>query len=78
MPTANIGSIKTKRLIYQVFIFAVWNSKETLGDPLYLDRFTRDDTPPTLFVLGNKDGLTEVKRWLAWGRSLHYCTDLYL
>ena len=31
-----------------------------LGQPLYLDNFTRGKNPPTLFVVGNKGGLTEV------------------
>lgn len=33
-----------------------------IGEPLYLDRFVRDDNPPTLFVVGNKGGLTEVRK----------------
>ena len=33
-----------------------------IGQPLYLDNFVRDDNPPTLFVVGNKGGLTNVER----------------
>ena len=33
-----------------------------IGEPLYLDNFVRDANPPTLFVVGNKGGLTEVRR----------------
>ena len=33
-----------------------------IGEPLYLDNFVRDNNPPTLFVVGNKGGLTEVRR----------------
>ncbi len=33
-----------------------------LGEPLYLDNFVRGANPPTLFVVGNKGGLTEVRR----------------
>ena len=32
-----------------------------IGEPLYLDNFVRDNNPPTLFVVGNKGGLTEVR-----------------
>ena len=32
-----------------------------IGEPLYLDKFVRGDNPPTLFVVGNKGGLTEVR-----------------
>ncbi len=32
------------------------------GEPLYLDEFVRDGKAPTLFVAGNKGGLTEVRR----------------
>lgn len=31
-----------------------------IGEPLYLDNFVRNNNPPTLFVVGNKGGLTEV------------------
>ena len=33
-----------------------------IGEPLYLDNFVRGDNPPTLFVVGNKGGLTEVRQ----------------
>ena len=33
-----------------------------LGEPLYLDNFVHGNNPPTLFVVGNKGGLTEVRR----------------
>lgn len=33
-----------------------------IGEPLYLDNFVRGTNPPTLFVVGNKGGLTEVRR----------------
>lgn len=33
-----------------------------IGEPLYLDNFVRGNNPPTLFVVGNKGGLTEVRR----------------
>jgi hypothetical protein len=33
-----------------------------IGEPLYLDNFVRGHNPPTLFVVGNKGGLTEVRR----------------
>lgn len=33
-----------------------------IGEPLYLDNFVRGINPPTLFVVGNKGGLTEVRR----------------
>lgn len=33
-----------------------------LGQPLYLDNFVRDDNAPTLFVVGNKGGLTQMDR----------------
>lgn len=33
-----------------------------IGEPLYLDNFVRDGKAPTLFVVGNKGGLTEVRR----------------
>ena len=33
-----------------------------IGEPLYLDNFVRGSNPPTLFVVGNKGGLTEVRR----------------
>lgn len=32
-----------------------------VGEPLYLDDFVRDGNPPTLFVVGNKGGLTEAR-----------------
>jgi hypothetical protein len=32
-----------------------------LGEPLYLDNFVRDNNAPTLFVVGNKGGLTEAR-----------------
>ena len=32
-----------------------------IGEPLYLDDFVRDGNPPTLFVVGNKGGLTEAR-----------------
>ena len=34
----------------------------SIGEPLYLDNFVRDANPPTLFVVGTKGGLTEVRR----------------
>ena len=33
-----------------------------IGEPLYLDNFVRGNNPPTLFVVGNKGGLTEVRK----------------
>ena len=33
-----------------------------IGQPLYLDHFVRGHNPPTLFVVGNKGGLTTVER----------------
>ena len=33
-----------------------------VGEPLYLDNFVHGHNPPTLFVVGNKGGLTEVRR----------------
>jgi hypothetical protein len=33
-----------------------------IGQPLYLDHFVRGNKPPTLFVVGNKGGLTNVER----------------
>ena len=33
-----------------------------IGQPLYLDQFVRGNNPPTLFVVGNKGGLTSVER----------------
>ncbi len=33
-----------------------------IGEPLYLDDYVRDGKAPTLFVVGNKGGLTEVRR----------------
>lgn len=33
-----------------------------IGEPLYLDNFVRGDNAPTLFVVGNKGGLTDVMR----------------
>ena len=33
-----------------------------IGEPLYLDNFVRGNHAPTLFVVGNKGGLTEVRR----------------
>ena len=33
-----------------------------IGQPLYLDNFIRGNNPPTLFVVGNKGGLTTVER----------------
>jgi len=33
-----------------------------IGEPLYLDNFVRGSNPPTLFVVGNKGGLTNVER----------------
>lgn len=30
-----------------------------IGQPLYLDNFVRDNKPPTLFVIGNKGGISE-------------------
>lgn len=33
-----------------------------IGEPLYLDDFVRAGSAPTLFVVGNKGGLTEVRR----------------
>lgn len=33
-----------------------------IGEPLYLDNFVRGTNPPTLFVVGNKGGLTEVRQ----------------
>ena len=32
-----------------------------LGEPLYLSDFIQSDNPPMAFVVGNKDGLCEVK-----------------
>ena len=32
-----------------------------LGEPLYLDNFVRGSNAPTLFVVGNKGGLTEAR-----------------
>ena len=32
-----------------------------LGEPLYLDNFVRGNNAPTLFVVGNKGGLTEAR-----------------
>jgi len=32
-----------------------------VGEPLYLDNFVRGNNPPTLFVVGNKGGLTNVE-----------------
>lgn len=33
-----------------------------IGQPLYLDNFVRGNKPPTMFVIGNKGGLTAVER----------------
>ena len=33
-----------------------------IGQPLYLDHFVRGTNPPTMFVVGNKGGLTSVER----------------
>lgn len=33
-----------------------------IGEPLYLDNFVHGNNAPTLFVVGNKGGLTEVRR----------------
>lgn len=33
-----------------------------LGEPLYLDNFVHGNNAPTLFVVGNKGGLTEVRQ----------------
>ncbi len=33
-----------------------------IGQPLYLDDFVRNNKPPTMFVIGNKGGLTTVER----------------
>lgn len=33
-----------------------------LGEPLYLDNYVHGNNAPTLFVVGNKGGLTEVRR----------------
>jgi len=33
-----------------------------LGEPLYLDSFVRGNNPPTLFMVGNKGGLTNFER----------------
>lgn len=33
-----------------------------IGEPLYLDNFVRGNNPPTLFVVGNKGGLSNVMR----------------
>ena len=33
-----------------------------IGQPLYLDNFIRGNNPPTLFVVGNKGGLSTVER----------------
>lgn len=33
-----------------------------IGQPLYLDNFVRGHKPPTMFVIGNKGGLTAVER----------------
>jgi len=32
-----------------------------IGEPLYLDSFVRNGNPPSLFVVGNKGGLTNVE-----------------
>ena len=32
-----------------------------IGEPLYLDNFVHDHNAPTLFVVGNKGGLTEAR-----------------
>ena len=33
-----------------------------IGEPLYLDNFARGTNPPTLFVVGNKGGLTKISQ----------------
>ena len=38
-----------------------------IGEPLYFDNFVRGHNPPTLFVVGNKGGLMEVRR--GWGST---------